>query len=98
MMSPATSKSPKFSGKQKEGVFGAIGSEYEDEGDEDEDEEVSDDFMEGYDHKKNKKKTLDRKRKMDPSTTEPFPRCPISWTRTGNITNRFSMLPAKLGG
>lgn len=73
MMSPATSKSPKFSGKQKEGVFGAIGSEYEDEGDEDEDEEVSDDFMEGYDHKKNKKKSLDRKRKMDPSTTEPFP-------------------------
>ncbi|CAL6292780.1 unnamed protein product [Bathycoccus prasinos] len=73
MMSPATSKSPKFSGKQKEGVFGAIGSEYEDEGDEDEDEEVSDDFMEGYDHKKNKKKSLDRKRKMDPSMMEPFP-------------------------
>ena len=30
--------------------------------------------MEGYDHKKNrKKKSLDRKRKMDPSMMEPFP-------------------------
>ena len=75
-MSSSSRSSPKFSGKQKEGVFGAFGSEYEDEDDEDEeeDEEVSDDFMEGYDHKKNrKKKSLDRKRKMDPSMMEPFP-------------------------
>jgi O-antigen biosynthesis protein len=57
-------RSPRFSGKQREGVFPSVARAGEggddDDDDEYEDDEVSDDFMEGFDHKKNRN---DKKRK-----------------------------------